>query len=98
MIALKRQTTDLKLLLKAEYFVLSRTLLKVLQFEGKGCKDSKDHDPGVKMIHFFCNWLRYLVHLKTPSHKTQSGGIYSGFFFKHFFLYCPGFQIKCEPD
>lgn len=60
MIALKRQTTDLKLLLKAEYFMLSRTLLKVLQFEGKGCKDSKDHDPGVKMIHFFCNWLRYL--------------------------------------
>ena len=51
----------------------------------------------VKETHSFCNWLRYLLHLKTPSHKTRLGGTCSGFFFfffLHFFSRRPDFQIK----
>lgn len=46
MTALSRQTIDLKILLKGEYFMLRRTSLKVLQVERKSYKDTKDHDPG----------------------------------------------------
>lgn len=37
------------------------------------------------------------MHLKTPSHKTQVGGICSGFFLNTF-LYSPDYRIKCGLD